>query len=381
MLYSKAKDMDSGRDMRVGAAAALVALAIVAAFTQKANAQGSIERPNRGVVEIITGNSESTDLRIAEDLASVLDDGATRRIIPLVGKGSMQNITDVRALRGVDLGIIQTDVLGAAKTQGKHPGLENSITYVTKLYSQEFHLLAREPISRISDLQGKKVNFDVPGSGTSVTGPLVFQRLKIAVNGVSYDPALAVEKLKSGEIAAIAFVAAKPAPFFVNLPPDSGFRLIAVPVAGDLMTDYFPASLTPDDYPGLVQQPLETIAVSTILAVANLVPGGERYRNVVNFVDTFFTQFSRFQEPPRHPKWREVNLSAGVPGWRRFPAAETWLKNNAAPAPALDDPRLREMFVRFLDQRSRSARGVLLSQQQKDEMFEQFRKWQAAQRP
>ena len=29
-----------------------------------------------------------------------------------------------------------------------------------------------------------------------------------------------------------------------------------------------------------------------------------------------------------HPKWKEVNLAANVPGWIRFQAAQEWLDRN-----------------------------------------------------
>ena len=45
--------------------------------------------------------------------------------------------------------------------------------------------------------------------------------LKIKVEATSYGQAMALEKLKSGQIAAMAFVTAKPAPLFAGEAPDS----------------------------------------------------------------------------------------------------------------------------------------------------------------
>src|SRR5712691_9296714 len=66
---------------------------------------------NRGVVELETTGSAGIAVRIAEDLANLVDDGATRRIVPVVGKGSLQNLTDLKYLRGIDIAIVQLDVL------------------------------------------------------------------------------------------------------------------------------------------------------------------------------------------------------------------------------------------------------------------------------
>jgi TRAP transporter TAXI family solute receptor len=363
--------------------AVLTALAAAMMLADGAAAQSAApgQRVNRGTVELITGGVEGTDLRMAGDLSAVLDDGATRRVVPVVGKGSLQNLVDLRSLRGIDMALVQADVLNQAKKQRLVPGVESSATYVAKLYNEEFHLLARQDVKSIADLQGKKVNFDVAGSGTSVTGPLVFQMLKIPVEGTSFDNAAAIEKLKSGEIAAMAFVAGKPAPLLTDTRLGQGLRLVPIPLQPDLLNEYLPSRFGAEDYPNLVQgsAAVDTIAVGTVLMVANLGPDTERYRNVANFVDAFFTQFSKFLESPRHPKWKEVNLAAELPGWRRYPPAEAWLKKNATSGPVLAEPELRDVFAKFLDERSRLTGGRTLSSQQKNEMFEQFQRWQTQQ--
>src|SRR5215470_505988 len=125
-------------------AAAVVALTALA-IPPVADAQQSSSTINRGVVELETTGSAGISVRIAEDLANLIDDGATRRVVPVVGKGSLQNLFDLKYLRGVDIAILQLDVLDYAKEQRLVAGLE-SITYITKLYNEEFHLLARPEI-------------------------------------------------------------------------------------------------------------------------------------------------------------------------------------------------------------------------------------------
>lgn len=56
---------------------------------------------NRGVVELETSTTSGISVRIAEDLANLVDDGAIRRVVPVVGKGSLQNLTDLKYLRGI----------------------------------------------------------------------------------------------------------------------------------------------------------------------------------------------------------------------------------------------------------------------------------------
>src|SRR5437773_2862067 len=118
---------------------------------------------NRGVVELETGRASGISVRIAEDLANIIDDGATRRVLPVVGKGSLQNLTDLKLLRGIDLAILQTDVLDYARQANYFPGIETWVSYIAKLYNEEFHLLARRDIRSVADLANQKVNVDLRG--------------------------------------------------------------------------------------------------------------------------------------------------------------------------------------------------------------------------
>src|SRR5215472_10895792 len=127
-----------------------IAAAIVAVFATpmavatpaSSAAPTDIAVVNRGVVELETSGAAGISVRIAEDLANLIDDGATRRVVPVVGKGSLQNLTDLKYLRGIDMAIVQSDVLDYARDQKIVPGIENSVSYVTRLYNEEFHLLA-----------------------------------------------------------------------------------------------------------------------------------------------------------------------------------------------------------------------------------------------
>ncbi|HET7595218.1 MAG TPA: TAXI family TRAP transporter solute-binding subunit [Stellaceae bacterium] len=355
---------------RIAAAAVVTGAALAAA-----QAETLAERTNRGLVEmIIDGDSASIDM--ARDLASVLDDGATRRVLPAVGYGAVQDLIDLKALRGVDIGIIQTDALDYAKKRKLLPGIENSMTYIAKLHNEELHVLARPEVKSLGDLAGKKVDFT---GGAVVTGRNVFDLLHIKVEPVFEDRARALEKLKAGEIAAVTIVAAKPTALFERLRDADGLHFLPVPFASELAQAYVPARLTGEDYPRLVaaDAPVDTIAVGAALMVAPLQPKSERYANVANFVEAFFTQFPHLQEAPRHPKWAEVNLAAELPGWKRFPAADAWLKHNVvAAAPAIDEKEMRDIFTKFLEERSRLAGGKAMSAQEKDQLFDQFRRWQ-----
>jgi TRAP transporter TAXI family solute receptor len=297
------------------------------------------DRLNAGIVGIVADGIDGTDLRAATELATVLDgakDGL--RVFPVAGKGSVQNVEDVLLARGIDLGIVQSDVLAYYRRERPLPRVDERVQYVAKLYDQEIHILAARDIRSLEDLAFRKVNFDAPGSGTELTANLVLGTLGIPVEATRFDAALALEKLRRGEIAALIHVAGKPARLFQGIAAEEGLHFLSLASIGDLNEIYAPARLTTDDYPSLVPsgERIDTLAVGSVMAAYAWPIGSERHRKVARFIDAFFDRLATLQAPPRHPKWRSVDVAAAVPGWTRFPAAEAWLeghRQHAALAP------------------------------------------------
>ena len=361
-----------------GMAAALAAAASL--WFAPAWAQSLADTANRGVVELETGRADGISAKIAADIAELIDDGSTRRVVPVIGKGSQQNIIDLKALRGIDMSLIQADVLENARTQKLVPGVE-TLTYIAKLYNEEFHLLARKDIKGIEDLAGQKVDFDQ--GGAEVTAGKIFGLLNIKVVPSNDAASIAVQKLVKGDIAAIAYVGAKPTPLFRDIQGADGLHFLSIPLKSVMTAGYAPTRLTAQDYPGLVPSDgaVDTVAVGTLLLAANLQPGTDRARNLANFVDVFFTRFPTLLEPGHHPKWREVNLAADVPGMRRYPPAEQWLTRNTpvAATKQATPADMKSVFERFLEERLRLSGAQGMSQDQKDSLFSQFQRWQAGQ--
>ncbi|NCY25828.1 MAG: TRAP transporter substrate-binding protein [Alphaproteobacteria bacterium] len=290
-------------------------------FTQRIN------EANAGTVGVIAGGVDGTYIRIAADLAAVLDNGNALRVVAMIGRGSLQNIQDIVLLRGVDVGIVQSDALAFARRNRLVPGADNLIQYIAKLYDEEIHLLARPGINTMQDLAGQLVNVDLVGSGTAMTASLMFEALGLELRTAHDVQDVALTQLRNGEIAAMVFVAGKPARLFASLGADSGLHFLPITPTSALMETYLPAMLTTADYPALIPaEGVQTIAVGAVMAVYAWTPSSERHRKVARFVEALQSRFEEFLRPPRHPKWREVNLAAQVPGWVRF-------DHTARPAP------------------------------------------------
>jgi TRAP-type uncharacterized transport system substrate-binding protein len=366
-----------------------VLLALCLAVVPGAFALGQPSKPSRGTeaentirnrknawtIGVASGQLEGLYPRFAAEIARVLDDGDDLRVLPFLAYGAASNVEDLLYLRGVDVAFTQSDVLEYFRTQKKIPNLQARISYLMRLYTTELHILARTDVKSIDDLRGKKVSFGPPGNSAALTGPIVFQRLDIAIEPMLIDHTAGLEQLRRGEIAALVRVVGKPVDYFSNIKPDSGLHFL--PVRGTNVFDdiYAYGELTNTDYPTLVQkgETIETIAVPTVLAVFNWPRNSDRWQRLQKFTNALFSKFDRFQQAPFHPKWREVNLAAEVPGWSRSVLAENALQ---AVASASLSGAERKNFDAFLVQ---SQGGKALSPTERERLFRDFMTWRGRQ--
>jgi TRAP-type uncharacterized transport system substrate-binding protein len=166
------------------------------------------ERLNRNTLVIVSGGLESTDLAITHQLSAVLDDGDDLRILPMVGAGGGRNIRDVRFMKGIDLGITQTNLLARMRQSGEIGALDDKIVYLAKLFNEELHIVVRTDsgVDSVEQLAGRTVSLGELGSGTQLIAHDVLDRLGIAVHEVNMAGADAIERMDTGEIDAVALI-------------------------------------------------------------------------------------------------------------------------------------------------------------------------------
>lgn len=362
--------------LAVCASGALPVLAQDAArrpLTRSPAHQEITERLNQNTVTIISGNPNGTYLFFAYDMSAVLDDGDELRVLPVVGKGAFQNVRDILHLRGVDLGITQSDIMSYLKKTGEFgTNIDDRMHYIAKLYNEEMHILAGPGINSIQDLEGKKVNFSDAGSGTQFSTRLIFEALKVKPQEVNMGQADGFLKVKSGELAATILIGGKPTAAFAKFEVEPGMKLLPVPYTEALENGYFPARITHDDYPNLVPQGqvVDTIAVGAILACYAWPANTDRYRRVAKLTEAFLSRFEEFRKPPRHVKWRETNLAAPVKGWKRFAAAQEWLDQHEARAGTTSAVRIDPNLAR-----QQAARAAPDNVAEQERLFRRFLEW------
>ena len=331
---------------------------------------------HHSTVTVMSGTVHDGNTTIVQNIAAALDDGEAFRVIPMVGQGPAQTLRDVMSLRGVDMGITQSTVLNHFARTGELGPIREQVVYVAKLFNEDLHLLARSEIADIAALNGKTVNIGLKSSGTEIAARFLFATLGVRVRETHLDAAEAVEKIKSGDIDATVLIGTTPSPRIAEVGRDSGLKLLGIPFAQGLEDDTYPATLTHDDYPALIDrgERVDTIAVCAVLVAFRGTQNesrqdGSRQNRLKLFVDRFFSKFDALREPPSHPKWREVNFAATLEDWQRAPQAQAWIDN--AKTRALSEAREKERFRTFLAQTGKDP----TSEDEQETLFRAFKAW------
>src|SRR6266851_2842096 len=291
------------------------------------------EKMNAWTVGLAGGLLEGAPIRLAAEIARVVDDGPNLHVLPIVTRGATENVNSLLYLRGVDLAIINSDALEEYKIQV--PEIQRYVTYLFNLFPSELHVFVRPEIQGLQDLAGKKVNFNTLGTAAAYSGPLIFSRLGIDVEKTFIPHQVALQQMRKGDMAAVVFITSKPVDAFLRGQWEPGFKFLPVTYDSKFEDYYQPAVLEAAEYPALIKpgERISTISVPTALVAYNWPAGSDRYRRVARFTDTLFTRVDKLQVAGFDPQWKTINLRATVPGLTRFPAAQEWLERQARKPP------------------------------------------------
>lgn len=327
------------------------------------------DQVNQGTVTVITAPAGGAMSVFGSDMARVLDDNETIRVLPVLGKGPVQNVLDVLYLKSIDMGLVTSDVPEFYKLQYKMNDVASRIRYIAKLYHNEIHILAPTSIRSIYDLEGKRIMAakDVGFYSAKV----IFSRLNInATFDYKTDDARSIQLLVDGEADAYIGSTGKPFPLLRIIKNENrSLHLVPVPYDPRLQDLYLPSKFSSDDYPSLMSpgETVDTVAASVLLVSFNWPENTERYVKVARFVNAFFSKIDEFYKPPRHPKWRESSISVDVPGWQRFKAAQDWLEQHGKTS--------QQAFKQFLGEKGRPGN---LSEAEISKLYDEFVKWNRA---
>ena len=264
---------------------------------------------------LITASDRGTYYAFGLDLQKVMKPAGINLTV-YSSKGSIENIFAVYQRPGVQMGIVQADVLAFVLRLQSDPVLTRiakKTKMVFPLYNEEVHILGRRGIgiADFDDLAGKRVAVGRDGSGTYLTARLLFKLSEVAPSEmVPIDTNEALAELKAGRIDAMFHVGGYPLKLYKDEVNDKdGIELI--PITNKSITEFYPRAEIPGNVYEWQTKPVNTVAVKAVLVSFDF-----RRRdcdNVGRFAQTMSKQMPWLLQNG-HPKWKAVDLNYPLKG-------------------------------------------------------------------
>ena len=271
------------------------------------------------IVSVMAGEPEW--LVQAAHLASQLDHENHLRVLPVLGAGGVQALTDLVQMPNIDAAIVASDSLAYARTQNLITD-SKSISYIAKLAPLDVVLIARRDIKNVTALAGKRIATGPAQSAGFATGEILFGALEIPFMRVPQQGDLAIAALLSGQADAALVLGTS---FQKSALSDGQFHILNLPMPPSLNDIYQPAILGAEILPGLIQKgkTVESISAALILAVQNW-PRSSTHSAALKIFETelYKSQNAGISE----------NLAATVLGWNRHTTAQELLTQSKASA-------------------------------------------------
>ena len=287
---------------------------------------GSVAAADLG---LSTGAESGTYYRFGQDLRRLLKPNGID-IILHSSNGAVDNLHAITERPGVQLGIVQSDVLTAIARRQSNVGirpLADDVHLVFPLYDEQVHVLARGGIDALNRLAGRYVAIGREGSGTYFTAVALFQLARVMPAAmITMDAADALAQLRAGRIDAMVYVAARPVRLLRDaVKPRDGFVL--VPVTAPAILDAYAASEIPAG-----TYPWQPTAVSTVAVTALLVAHdpGRRYCDMIGQFAQHVLVGLSWLVNNGHPYWRRVDVQRPVRGWEQYDCVRDYGTSPAA---------------------------------------------------
>lgn len=280
-------------------------------------------------VGVITGGEKGTYYQFGLNLQAL---GRQHGVNVAVhnSKGSVENIYAVYQRPGIQLGIVQSDVLAfvaRVQTDETLKRIAKKIKMVFPLYNEEIHLLAKKSITSFDELANKRVAIGREGSGTYLTVRLLFKVSEVAPREmVLIDTDEALAELKAGRIDAMFYVAGVPVRLLTE-GVTAADELALVSITNKDIAEFYPRVTIPGGTYAWQPQPVESVAVKSVLVSFD-------YRradceNVGKFAQLVSTNMESLMKTG-HAKWKQVNLEFPLKGWEQYDCVRKFLNKPSA---------------------------------------------------
>jgi uncharacterized protein len=281
---------------------------------------------HRHITGIAVADRASTEFVMVNDLTNDLAAHASNselQVYPTPGTGDLKSVRDVLTLPSTDLAIVSVPVMNKLRSSKAYGNIDARLALVGPLLTEELHLLALSQIQDLHGLAGQTISLGPKGGLAAILGHDILTALDVKANEVNLDLDAALEGMRLGKVTATLVISGKPVRALAERTATSGFHFLGVPYLPAFEKDLVRASLTHEDYPHLVPgADLETIGVPSALWAYRWPEQSERYRLVKLFLDRLTSHLPDLRFGASHPKWKDADLNASVPGWSHFDFAK-----------------------------------------------------------
>ena len=289
-------------------------------------------RVNERTVGVVLERDERV-FDLMDDIEASLSLAAGLRIVPIIGRNHVQNVHDLLYLDGVDLALVRSDSIEYVRRTAGLAGARRLIRNVARIGGEKIVVVAGEGYADLDALAGEPVGLGRAGSGEFVTGSLLFDAIGIDVRAVEASGETALERVRSGELAAAVHLLGSPGELSEGVGASTdGTTVLAVPEDERLAALYRPATLDATDLPGLLDG---DAAVATYSVDVNLVAyawssENDRTRRVRQFVKAMVDRLEELQGDASQPEWEAVTLDERTPNIDSSPMVERALAEREA---------------------------------------------------
>ena len=269
---------------------------------------------------------------LMEDIEASLELAAGLRIVPIIARNHVQSVYDLLYLDGVDLALVRSDSIEYVRRMGGLVGAPRVTRNVARIGNEKIVIVARETYTRPDELEGQPIAFGLPGSGEFVTGTLLFDTLGIDVTEVEAHGEEALERVRSGELAAMIHLLDAPGAFPGDIAAStSGVSVLPLPQDDGLTALYHRTTLDAEDLPGWIDdgKPIPAYSVDVNLVAYAWSSNNERTRRMARFVEALVDRLEELQGNAFQPEWQEVSLDAETPNIDSSPMVEQALAKRA----------------------------------------------------
>lgn len=332
--------------------ASMMALASVSIYLlcSMAFADSGIVIPTRQEAQKVNENKigvvfthEELFHQLVHNMEAELEHDSGLRIVPIMGKNHVQSVYDLLFLKGVDLALVRADAIEYVKRKGDYPSITRLVNSVAKMSEEKIVIIARKDYQTLEELDGQVVGFGLPGSGEYVTSTIAFDTLNIEPDYIEVNNTTAIEKLKSGELAAMVYLLRAPdavqtgddlkaAKAVKNLQLGNDLHIMEIPESDDLSEIYTQSTLTSADLPGIIEEgaSISTYSVDAILAVYRWLSPSFRFDQTERFVNALVEGLEGLRSDVYQPAWKRVDLALQTPNVAPSPMVKAALDEREA---------------------------------------------------